>query len=53
MVYDPFMGSGTTAKVAHLLERKCLGSEISKEYTEIAYKRLEKYVKNNLFTFKG
>ncbi len=41
------MGSGTTAKVAHLLNRKWIGSEISKEYTEIAEKRLEKYLKGN------
>lgn len=36
LIYDPFMGSGTTAKVAHLLDRKWIGSEISLEYTEIA-----------------
>ncbi len=54
VVYDPFMGSGTTAKVAHLLGRKWIGSEISEEYTEIANKRLEKYLKNNfLFTLNG
>ncbi len=53
IVYDPFMGSGTTAKVAHLLERKWIGSEISKEYTDIANKRIEKYIKENLFSVKG
>ena len=26
LVYDPFMGSGTTAKIAHLLKRKWIGS---------------------------
>ncbi len=40
LVYDPFMGSGTTAKVAGLLGRKWLGSEISSEYIEIATERL-------------
>lgn len=40
LVYDPFMGSGTTAKIAQLLNRKWLGSEISKEYVEMAEKRL-------------
>ena len=45
LVYDPFMGSGTTAKMAHLLKRKWLGSEISKEYVELAEKRLEPYLR--------
>jgi site-specific DNA-methyltransferase (adenine-specific) len=40
VVYDPFMGSGTTAYVARLLDRNYLGSEISKEYCEIIEKRL-------------
>lgn len=44
VVYDCFMGSGTTAKVAHLLNRRWIGSEISKEYVEIARKRLEPYL---------
>jgi len=45
LVYDPFMGSGTTAKMAHLLKRKWIGSEISAEYTAIANKRIEPYLK--------
>ncbi len=48
IVYDPFMGSGTTAKVAHLLKRKWLGSEISKEYTDIAEERLKEHIIDNL-----
>jgi len=50
LVYDPFMGSGTTAKIAHLLNRKWIGSEISKEYVDIANERLLEYTKKNLFT---
>jgi len=50
LVYDPFIGSGTTAKIAHLLKRNWIGSEISKEYVEIAEKRLKQYTANNLFT---
>lgn len=49
LVYDPFMGSGTTAKVAQLLNREWIGSEISKEYVEIAEARLENYILNDLF----
>ncbi len=41
LVYDPFMGSGTTAKVARALGRKYIGFEISKEYCDLANKRLQ------------
>lgn len=44
IVYDPFMGSGTTAKMAHLQKRKYIGSEISSEYCDIAEKRLKPYL---------
>ena len=40
LVYDPFMGSGTTAKCAHNLKRNYIGSEISSEYVEKARKRV-------------
>ena len=50
LVYDPFMGSGTTAKIASLLKRKWIGSEISKEYVEIANERIKKCTVNDLFT---
>lgn len=43
IVYDPFMGSGTTAKMAILNDRKYIGSELSGEYCEIAQKRLKNY----------
>jgi len=44
LIYDCFMGSGTTAKMANLQKRNWIGSEISKEYTELANKRIEKYI---------
>ena len=44
LVYDPFMGSGTTAKMAHLLKRNWIGSEMSEEYVELANKRLWQYL---------
>ncbi len=50
LIYDPFMGSGTTAKIAQILNRKWLGSEISKKYTEIANKRLDEHFRTNLFS---
>ena len=40
-VLDPFMGSGTTGVVCKLLNRNFIGIEISKEYFEIAKKRIE------------
>lgn len=40
IVYDPFMGSGTTAKMAKQLKRNYIGSEISPEYCKIAEQRL-------------
>lgn len=42
LIYDPFMGSGTTAKMAILNERKYIGSEISKEYCDMANERIPK-----------
>ena len=39
-VFDPFMGTGTTAKIAKQLNRKFLGSEISEKYCEIIKNKL-------------
>ena len=44
VVYDCFGGSGTTAKMAHKLKRNWILSEISKEYCEIAEKRITPYL---------
>ena len=40
LVYDPFMGSGTTAKMAIVNNRNYIGSEMSKEYCEIIEQRI-------------
>ena len=40
LVYDCFMGSGTTAKMAKLNNCNYIGSEISEEYCKIANERL-------------
>jgi site-specific DNA-methyltransferase (adenine-specific) len=51
IVYDPFMGSGTTALVAIKNGCKYLGSEISKEYCEIINKRIDDETRQgNLFS---
>ena len=44
LVYDPFMGSGTTAKMAHIYKRNWIGSELSQKYVDLANKRLKKYL---------
>lgn len=44
LIYDPFMGSGTVAKMAILNKRNYLGSEISQEYVNISLKRIEPYL---------
>lgn len=40
IVFDPFVGSGTTAKMAKLNSRKYIGVDISREYIDLANKRL-------------
>ena len=42
VVLDPFIGSGTTAKIAKKLNREYIGFEISKKYCEIARQRIDK-----------
>lgn len=44
LVYDCFGGSGTTAKMCHLLKRNWILSEISSEYVQIAEKRIAPYL---------
>lgn len=44
LVYDCFMGSGTTAKMSILNNRNYIGSEISSEYVKIAEKRISPYL---------
>lgn len=41
IILDPFMGSGTTAVACKQLNRNFIGFEISKEYCDIANKRLK------------
>lgn len=41
LVYDPFMGTGTTAIAAIESDMQYIGSEISKEYCDYAEKRIK------------
>jgi site-specific DNA-methyltransferase (adenine-specific) len=49
LIYDPFMGSGTTAVVCEKMERRWIGSEISEEYCKITNERIYP-LRNNLFS---
>jgi len=51
LVYDCFMGSGTVAKCAMLLDRNYIGSEMSQEYCDIIKERLKSL--NNFGQFFG
>ena len=44
IILDPFMGSGTVAKMALINKRKFIGFEISTEYCKLAKERISKYV---------
>ena len=48
VIYDPFLGTGTTAVIAKKLGRKYLGSELLKEYFKVAEKRIKEA--DDLFT---
>ena len=43
IILDPFMGSGTTALAAKMVERHFLGYELNKNYIKLGEKRLKKY----------
>ena len=47
LVYDPFIGSGTTALAAIKNKRNWIGSEISSDYTEIANERIKQLKESN------
>ena len=47
VVLDPFSGSGTTALVANMLNRKSIGIDISEEYIEFSKERIYEYRNEN------
>jgi len=50
IIYDPFMGTGSTAEAALRANRKFIGGEMSSKYCDIANKRLKPYLQQqNLF----
>jgi len=51
IILDPFIGSGTTAVSAIKSDRKFVGYDISKEYIELADKRIEPLIKQTKLSF--
>lgn len=43
LLYDPFLGSGTTLIAAEQLGRRCYGMEISPQYCDVIIKRWEEF----------
>lgn len=52
LVFDPFLGSGTTAKMGLLNGRNYLGCDVSEEYCDIARRRVEQ-AQSQQSLFKG
>jgi len=42
LIYEPFLGSGTTMVAAHQLQRKCYGMEIEPKYCQVIIDRMKK-----------
>jgi len=51
LIFDPFLGSGSTIKAAYTLGKKSIGIDLSKEYVELTRQRL-KGVNQDLFANK-
>jgi DNA modification methylase len=42
LIYEPFMGSGTTMVASHQLKRKCYGIELDPKYCQVIVDRMKK-----------
>ena len=49
VVLDPFNGAGTTTFVAHKLDRKYIGIDMSQEYCKVAQERIDKFAPLNKY----
>ena len=51
IIYDPFMGTGSTAEAAIRAGRNFIGSEMSAEYCRIAEKRIKPFLMQTALSF--
>jgi DNA modification methylase len=47
LVYDPFLGSGTTLAAAQLTERICFGMELDPKYADVIVQRWQQLANNS------
>jgi len=52
IILDPFLGSGTTSKMAEILNRNSIGIDISQDYCENSYNRLLSVVRQGRLSRK-
>src|SRR5438477_9087731 len=52
LVYDPFLGSGTTLAAAELTERVCFGIELDPKYVDVVVQRWQSFA-NKKATLDG
>ncbi len=52
IIFDPFMGSGTTAVSALKSDRRFVGYEINMEYIDLAEKRIKTSIRQTKFNFE-
>lgn len=50
MILDPFMGSGTTGKMAVINNRNFIGVDVSEEYCNISKERIENAINNKVIS---
>ena len=53
VVFDPFLGSGTTLIAAEQLNRKCCGIELSPQYCDVVIKRFENLTGEKAVLYEG
>ena len=53
VVYDPFLGSGTTLIAAEMTKRRCFGVEIEPQYCDVIVRRWQEYTGRKAEGWRG
>jgi DNA modification methylase len=53
LVYDPFIGSGTTMVAAHQLHRNCYAMEITPKHCQMVIERMKRFDSKIIVTING